>query len=56
MRTLIIFFKLHLKVVYFFIKFIPVNKNKITFLSRQSNNKSLDFKLLEKELLITKSV
>ncbi|MDD2409947.1 MAG: CDP-glycerol glycerophosphotransferase family protein [Bacilli bacterium] len=54
MKTLIIFFKLHLKVVYFFIKLIPVNKNKITFLSRQSNNKNLDFKLLEKELLITK--
>ena len=38
-------------IIYFFIKLFPTNKNKITFISRQSNEVSLDFKLLKEELL-----
>ena len=46
MKVLIIFFKLHLKFIYFFIKlFTKVDSNKILFLSRQSNHKSIDFEL-----------
>lgn len=32
--------------VYFFIKFFPIQKNKITMLSRQSNDINIDFKML----------
>lgn len=38
-------------VIYFFLKLIPTNKQKITFISRQSNERSIDFTLLKKELL-----
>lgn len=38
-----------LNVVYFFIKLFPV-QNKITMISRQSNNTPVDFELLKKEL------
>lgn len=36
--------------IYFFIKLIPTNKNKITMLSRQSNEMSIDFEMLLEEL------
>ena len=39
-----------LNIIYFFIKIFPVQKNKVTFLSRQGNNVSIDFKLLIDEL------
>ena len=38
-------------IIYFFIKLFPVNNKKITFISRQSNNITIDFKLLKNELL-----
>ena len=38
-----------LKVIYFFLKFMST-KNKIVFLSRQSDKPSLDFKMLEEEI------
>lgn len=38
-----------LNIIYFLIKLLPV-KNKITFISRQSNNPSVDIELLEKEI------
>lgn len=38
------------KILYFFMKFKKVKKNKVLFLSRLSNNKTLDFSLIEKEL------
>jgi len=39
-------------IIYMFIKVFPINKNKITFLSRQSNEIPLDFKLLKEELIL----
>ncbi len=42
--------KIVLNIIYFFIKLIPINKNKIVMISRQSNNINRDFKLLDKEL------
>lgn len=50
MTILIMLFKFNLKFVYFFLKFFPINKNKIVFISRQSNKPSIDFELLKKEL------
>ncbi len=47
---LIVIFRFVLNVVYFMFKLFLKPKNKITFLSRQSNEKSLDFKLLQKEI------
>ena len=44
-------FKWHLQFIYFFLKFIPINKNKIVFISRQSNQTPLDFTLIKNELL-----
>ncbi|MDD2505616.1 MAG: CDP-glycerol glycerophosphotransferase family protein, partial [Bacilli bacterium] len=40
---LIYLYKYHLKFIYFFLKFLPINKNKIVFLSRQTDAESLDF-------------
>lgn len=39
-----------LNIIYFFIKLFPINKNKVTFISRQSNEVSLDFTMIAKEL------
>ena len=36
--------------IYFFIKLFPMNFNKITFISRQNNSVSLDFKMIIEEL------
>lgn len=44
-------FKLNLKIIYFILKLLPLKKNKIVFISRQSNNPSFDFLMLKKELL-----
>ena len=38
-----------LNIIYFFIKLFPT-KNKVTMISRQSNNMSLDFELVKKEI------
>ncbi len=51
MTVLITLFKWHLRLIYFFIKlFTKIDHNKILFLSRQSNNKSIDFELMEKDI------
>lgn len=50
MNILIRFFKWHLKIVYFFLKFLKTNDYKILLLSRQYNTKSLDFKLIEEDI------
>lgn len=42
--------KIGIKILYFFIKIFTRTKNKVTMLSRQSNNVNIDFKLLKKEL------
>lgn len=39
-----------LNVIYFFIKLFPTQKNKITFISRQSNEIPMDYKMLISEL------
>ena len=49
MSTMLKFAKLLLNILYFFVKLLP-SKNKVTMLSRQSNEVSLDYVLLEKEL------
>lgn len=36
--------------IYFFIKLFPMQKNKILMMSRQSNEPSIDFKLIEEEI------
>ena len=38
------------RVVYFFFKFKKINKNKILFISRMSDDVPLDFKLIEESL------
>ena len=49
---IIYLYKYHLKFIYFFLKLFPINKKKVTFLSRQTDSESLDFyeirKCLEK--------
>ncbi|MBQ7892291.1 MAG: CDP-glycerol glycerophosphotransferase family protein [Erysipelotrichaceae bacterium] len=42
---------LHLRIVYFFMKFRKVNVNKIVMLSRQSEKPSMDFLMLKDEIL-----
>lgn len=39
-----------LNIIYFFIKLFPIQKNKITFMSRQADNIPLDFKMILEEL------
>ena len=50
MRVLIWLFKFHLRIIYFFLKLFKTDNNKILFLSRQSDTKSIDFKLMEKDI------
>ena len=50
MVYLIVIGKMLLKILYFFMKFIPTKKNRILFLSRQSNSLTLDFKLIINKL------
>ena len=51
MKLLLVCFRIILNIIYFFLKLFPTNKNKITFLSRQDNNITLDMKLIKEELL-----
>ena len=37
--------------IYFFIKLFPIQKNKVLMISRQSNEPSIDFKVLQDEIL-----
>lgn len=41
--------------IYFFIKLFPIKTNKVLMISRQSNEPSIDFKILSEELLKTDS-
>lgn len=43
--------RLGLNVIYFFLKLIPVNENRVVFLSRQSDSLSQDFIMLREKLL-----
>ena len=42
--------RIGLRVIYFFIKIFTIQKNKVTMLSRQSNNINIDFDLIKDEL------
>ena len=44
-------FKIILNIIYFFMKLIPRNNKKVVFISRQSNQLTLDFRLLKEKLL-----
>ena len=37
--------------IYFFIKMFPIKENKVLMISRQSNEPSIDFKVLQDEIL-----
>lgn len=50
MYIFIYLFKLNLKIVYFFLKLIPVNSKKIVLMSRQTNTKSIDYILIEENI------
>ena len=50
MAFFVFLYKLHLKILYFFLKLFPVNHNKVVFLSRNHDTPSLDFRMLENEL------
>lgn len=47
---MITLFKLGLKFIYFFLKLLPTNKNKIVFISRQTNYIHVDFDMIRKEI------
>ena len=51
MKFLIDIVFLHLRIVYFFMKFRKVNPNKIVMLSRQTAKPSMDFLMLKEELI-----
>lgn len=51
MTIFIYLLKLNLKLVYFFLKLLPTDKSKIVFISRQSNNVSIDFKMIAEKLV-----
>ena len=51
MTIFVYLLKLNLKLVYFFLKLLPINKSKIVFISRQSNNISIDFKMIAEKLV-----
>ena len=50
MTVLIFLFKLNLRIVYFFLKMLRINDKKILLMSRQSNEKSIDFELIENDI------
>ena len=50
MTVLITIFKIHFQVIYFFLKLLPTNMKKIVLITRQNNNKTLDFILIEEEI------
>lgn len=50
-KLLIILFKSVMRFIYFFMKLFKTKNNRILFCSRQSNTASIDFKLLQEELL-----
>lgn len=51
MKTIAItLFKVMLKIIYFFLKLLPTNKNKIVFISRQTDIIHIDFDMIRKEI------
>lgn len=50
MKFIVLIYIYHLKFIYFFMKLRKTNKNKIVFLSRQTDGVSLDFRLLKETL------
>lgn len=46
MVIIINIFKIHLKIIYFFLKFLKTDNHKIVFMSRQYNDVSIDYQLL----------
>lgn len=51
MKTIVItLFKFSLKIIYFFLKLLPTNNKKIVFISRQSNDINIDFKMIKEEI------
>ena len=47
MKFILVIFKFFMNLIYLIFKIFKVKNNKITFISRQSNNKSIDFIYLE---------
>ena len=43
-------FKLSIKIIYFFLKLLPINYNKIVFISRQTNRIHIDFRMIKEEI------
>ena len=50
MKIFITLFKIHLRIIYFFIKITTNVEKRIVFISRQSNKPGIDFRLLKKEI------
>lgn len=55
MNILAWLFKTHLRIVYFFMKFNE-SRNKVTFISRLSNEPSIDFEMIKEELEKDKNI
>lgn len=49
-KIAIYIFKIILKIIYFFLKLFPTNKNKIVFISRQTNDINTDFSMIRDEI------
>lgn len=50
LSILLIVFKVHLRIIYFFIKLFTTPKDKVVMLSRQSNEINIDFIMLQDEI------
>lgn len=51
MKTIAIYiFKSIIKFIYFFLKLIPINRKKIVFISRQTNEINVDFRMIKEEI------
>ena len=51
MKIIVIYiFRFFLNIIYFFLKMLPTNNNKVVFISRQSDEINIDFKLLKEEI------
>ena len=50
MKALIYILKATLKFIYSFLKLLPTNNKKVVFISRQSDDISLDFKVMADEI------
>lgn len=51
MKTIAIYiFKAIIKFIYFFLKLIPINRKKIVFISRQTNEINVDFRMIKEEI------